>query len=212
MHLSQGGPLSFTAADSGLQARAVALLHKHRLGLSPFEARVQAREVKVQILKIVTMLFDFNEKPFCYLGYVAACLLVYWKGRDERLLKEAFLFFGGARGQHFDLSSSSDWPFGVWDLLLNGGGRRLAATTFAETEPRARTVFDVYLPFRQLVDHEVVATGRTTTRSILVATYVQHPGLDLELCSFLKKHFPDIVEVGLVFDDVESSYIKTEGM
>ena len=142
------------------------------------------------------------EEMFCMFGYMSAAFISALHSKDRRFLQEASYFIEASGLQELDISSSTSWPIGFWDLQLNlGPGRPHHLQPISSFVPDL--VRSQPMSLRSLTER----AQRRSTEQLKVVVTVHHPALDLELVGALADLFS--LQITLAFLRQMSSYTKS---
>eukprot|EP00438_Fugacium_kawagutii_P027456 Skav208107 [mRNA] locus=scaffold1681:292130:296382:- [translate_table: standard] len=138
---------------------------------------------------------------FCLFGYMSASYFWALKVKDRRFLSQASMFMRAVNLQEMDVSSSTSWPIGFWDLEVNLGQSRpsslrpLAALVANPLQSKPLLLRDIKLD---------ATAGNLQWQRVVVAIY--HPSLDLEMVGLLLTHCPERLQITLAFYPAKSLY------
>ena len=227
-HPPGGGLLERAARDPELARAAEALLvATGRLEGERYE-RLQLAVRQREYTMLWFMVDEYRQRAapahgghgVCLLGHVAASLVLGATRQDRALLHEASVQLFPVGGNLFlDVSSSSSWPFGALDLMLNVGEGRFPYATVEALRGLTPPFNFGELAAAPPEDMAAAPPGDSAAAEgpILAWVLVDHVGLDMEVCSLLALMYPARLRLVLVFlrgaagsAGVKSGYMRGE--
>ncbi|CAE8707540.1 unnamed protein product [Polarella glacialis] len=221
---SDAWALDKTLVDLALQLVSKFNLSSHPLGLEKRAAQVMSQQIYFHENFLRGLPLPRLDEMFCVYGYVSASFVLAVWTQSRTILKDAIWLF---RQRWLDMSTSTSWPIGYWDLALNleslqvhsihtsnmRQARRVSPPISVESFLGGGNLVPKTASLGYLGHHWKSIMARThrsnLDRTIRVAFYLFHPGHDLEIPSFLLKTFPSRVELLMIWEG-SSSYHNDE--
>eukprot|EP00931_Biecheleriopsis_adriatica_P067129 TRINITY_DN4131_c0_g2_i1.p1 TRINITY_DN4131_c0_g2~~TRINITY_DN4131_c0_g2_i1.p1 ORF type:complete len:665 (+),score=68.64 TRINITY_DN4131_c0_g2_i1:97-2091(+) len=211
--------------DSSVLQQALQLVNKFNISSHPLGRNKRAAQLINQWRHIHEEFLHGGpvalvNEMFCTFGYISASAILGFSTRNRAVFEDAMWLF---RQRWLDMSSSSSWPIGYWDLALNM--KRRLVTQTGPHAPR-KTYEQQFVPFRvssylaaghlaprvlpfelPLQDIEAKRCIPESQTKIRVAFYLDHPGHDMEIPSSLLRVFAERIELVMIYGGESSQYM-----